>query len=440
MVQKVRLAVVAHVRHCHTSYEKRLRDEVSKNGGQRAPAKAVQRIKSQIWGEVNAVVKRWQKTRAQVAQVAKPTTGERVIPQQNPHRGPAPPKTQWQQNVEQGFVITHPPINRPRPIFIRHEERRKSEEEKTKKTETKTKQKKKPVEVILIDSDSEEDTATGADIPETINLQDGDEMEDGDIMEGNSNDWDAAVGNAQDWDIGEDDEESDVDENCFFYPDEEDEDYVESERGLGSDADEDDEEKCSDHDVDSQMVQDEYEEEEEGEDEEDEAAVDDDYDDIMAEPDEPIKKEGEAVSVKQENPLNLEKVEIAKEVDGATFEPIKVGDIVSEDETSMKEPHIENNLVVNADEMILDLENIKAMKKEDEIMTDSISQIDVQPCPASGVPEGGAEVEEAKKSVREEDSIRSVLEKAARISKEEEEELRSAVEADEDEIYRDFGF
>ncbi|KAI5851745.1 hypothetical protein DFP73DRAFT_167717 [Morchella snyderi] len=438
MEQKVRLAVVAHIRHCHTSYEKRLRDEVIKNGGQRAPAKVVQRIKSKIWGEVNAVVKRWQKTGA----------GERVIPQQNPHRRPAPPKTRWQQNVEQGFVITHPPINRPRPIFIRHEERRKAG-----KTETKIRQ-KRPVEVILIESDSEEDTATGADIPEIIDLQDDDEMEGGEIMEGNSNDWGAAVGNAQDWDIGEDDEGSDIDENCFFYPDEEEDvDYVERERGLGSDADKDDEEVVSDHDMDSHIVQEKSEEEEEEEEGDD--------DNIMAESDEPIKrdeaflekKEGEAVLAKQENdqtvsaPLNLEKAEVATEVDGAIFEPVKVENIVSEDETSMKEPHLENGLVINADEIILDLEDIKAvkdedeiMKEEDEIMIDSISQIDVQSCSVSRVPEGGAAVEVAKSAAREEGSIRSMLEKAARMSKEEEEELRSAVEADEDEIYRDFGF
>lgn len=424
MEQKVRLAVVAHVRHCHTSYEKRLRDEASKHEGQRAPAKAVRRIKSQIWGEVNAVVKRWQKTGAQVAQVAKPITGERVIPQQNPHRRPDPPKTQWQQNIEQGFFITHPPVNRPRPIFVRHEERRKLEGEKTKKTETMPKQKKKRVEVILIDSDSEEDTATGADIPETINLQDDEEMEDGEIMEGNSNDWDAAVGNAQDWDIGGDDEESDVDENCFFYPGEEgDEGYVESERGLGSDADEDDEEEWSDHDMDSKMVQDESEEEEEKEEDDEAAAAADDYDDIMAESDEPIKQD-EALPVKQEN-------------DKTVFAPSGLLGTIPAEGSAVSQTNNE----ANPHQGLSDLEQLKVMEEiEETVSTPTGIESTILNKASVTVSDLNPRVEEAKKSVREEDSIRSALEKAARISKEEEEEVRSAVEADEDEIYRDFGF
>lgn len=56
---KVRKAVVAHVRHAYTGYEDKLQGEFVKNGRKKVDPGVVEKVKNQIWGEVNKVIEHW---------------------------------------------------------------------------------------------------------------------------------------------------------------------------------------------------------------------------------------------------------------------------------------------------------------------------------------------------------------------------------------------
>lgn len=229
--QKVRKAVVAHVRHAHTSYDQRLREEFMKNGRERVPEGILQKVRNETWNEVNAVIRSWGQYGP--ARLAK-WQGNKKQEEPNKARRRGPEK---QNQGTAGAKLTNKEkrwkkkFEKKEQKKLRRRERRRAKralEQAQRQEDTKGKGKAQPVQFIIIDSDSEDDAVAN-------NLSDKGVVVSGRSnnsvrvidLQGSDSEMEDDGEDAERWDIGEEDD----DDGSLYEEETDDEDYM----GSGND-------------------------------------------------------------------------------------------------------------------------------------------------------------------------------------------------------------
>lgn len=231
--------MIAHVRHSHSSYDQRLREEFVKNGRERVAENILQKVRNETWKEVNAVVNSWTQRGAArivnsqneaVGNIGKKRKKEKTAEQKQAKRGRRAQKrmneTEEQKRARQERRDVRKRNKREKKLLER--EAKRAEQELQENTEIKANP--DAPEIIVIDSDSEDDISNDNSNNEDIVTENRNKrgIRVIDLQESDSEEEEEAE-NAEDWDIGEEDDDDDF----FYAEDTDDEDYLDLENIIG---------------------------------------------------------------------------------------------------------------------------------------------------------------------------------------------------------------